>query len=243
MTRQARSQGKELKFDSVKHEYSLGDTILPSVTECIKTFFEPFDGNYWAGYVADRNGKTTEEVLCEWQEKRDWGDKVHKLIENYIKKGKQNKDYPNEVLEAIDFLRSLPDGKKTPEKIVFSTEWMVAGTIDVVIETPEGVMLLDWKTTKNLRMKNSYRQAKAPISHLDDCNYNIYALQLNLYKAIFEQQFGKKVIEIGFVKLPDVGPLEYFRVEDFSHEVDLMMKHWKRCKEQVVAPPTTQQHR
>ncbi len=243
MTRQARSQGKKIQFDSVKHEYRLGDTILTSVTERIKTFFEPFDKNYWADYIADRDGKTREEVLYEWQEKVDWGDKVHKLIESYLKKGKQNKDYPHEVLEAIDFLRSLPDGKKTPEKIVFSEEWGVAGTIDVVIETPEGVILLDWKTTKNLRMENSYRQAKAPISHLDDCNYNIYALQLNLYKAIFEQQFGKKVTEIGFVKLPDVGQLEYFPVPDFSHEVDLMMKHWKHCKEQVVAPPTTPQRR
>ena len=213
----------------MKHEYSLGDTILTSVTDCIKTFFEPFDSDHWADYVADRDGKTTEEVLYEWQEKRDWGTKVHQLIEDYIKKGKQKKDYPHEVLEAIDlidFLRSLHDAKITPEKRVFSVEWRVAGTIDVVIETPEGVILIDWKTTKNLRMENSYRQAKAPINHLDDCNYNIYALQLNLYKAIFEQQSGKKVIKMGFVKLADAGPLEYFSVEDFSHEVNLMMKQF-----------------
>lgn len=227
-------KGKKLKFDSVKHEYSLGDTILTSVTTCIKTFFEPFDRDYWADYIANRDGKTTEEVLYEWQEQQDWGNKVHKLIENYIKKGKLKKDYPNEVLKAIDFLRSLPSAKITPEKTVFSIKWMVAGKIDVVIETPEGVILIDWKTIKKLRMENSYQQAKAPLSHLDDCNYNRYVLQLNLYKTLFEQQFGKKVIGMGIVKLADVGPLEYFPVEDFSREVGLMMDHFMKHRNRIV---------
>jgi len=226
--RKSKLKGKKLKFDPVKHEYSLGDTILTGVTDCIKSFFEPFDRIYWAEYVANRDGKTTEGVLDEWQEKRMQGDKVHKLIQDYIN-GKQNEDYPNEVLKAIYFLQSLQDVKEiTSEKIVYSIEWEIAGTIDVVIETSKGVILLDWKTTKNLRMDNSYRRAKSPISHLDDCNYNLYALQLNLYKSIFEQQFGKKVIEIGFVKLAEGEPLEYFSVKDLSHEIYLMMNHWKQ---------------
>ena len=35
------------------------------------------------------------------------------------------------------------------------------------------------------------------------------------------------MIEMGFVKLANVGPFEYFPVQDFSHEIGLMMEHWK----------------
>ncbi len=216
----------ELKFDPIKHQYLLRGNTLTSVTQCIKTFFEPFDRDYWASYVADRDGKRTEEILYQWEEKRDWGTKIHKFIEDYIN-GKQEKEYPREVLEAINFLRSLPHARMTPEMKVFSEEWMIAGTIDLVIETPEGIMLFDWKTTNNIKMENSFRQAKAPIDHLDDCNYIQYVLQLNLYKALFERYHGKKVVAMGFVKLVDTGPFEYFPVEDFSHEIGLMMEYWK----------------
>ena len=129
---------------------------------------------------------------------------------------------------AIEFLKQFSNEKLTPEMMVYSKEWMVAGTIDLVIETPQGVILLDWKTTKNLRTENSYRKAKAPIDHLDDCNYVKYALQLNFYKELFERQFRKKVIEIGFVRLTNVEPSEYFPVEDLSREVELMMDYWRQ---------------
>ena len=200
-----KAAGKKVKFDPVEHKYSIDGVELTSVTGFIKKFFEDFDRDRWARYVADRDGRMMEEVLKEWQERRDYGKKIHKLIEDHIN-GEQLEEYPNEVFEAIKLLQAIPNAKINSEIKVHSEDWMIAGIIDAVIETPEGIILIDWKTTRNLRMGNSYRQAKDPISHLDDCNYNKFLLQLNMYRALFEHCYGKKVIEMGFVNLPIEGP-------------------------------------
>ena len=221
----------KLKFNESKHEYKLGDKVLPSVTKVIKSFFEPFDKDYWAKFIAMRDSKTKRQVLQDWKVKRDWGSKVHQLIEDHIN-DKRIKNYPNEVSGAIDFLKTFNHKEITSELRVHSNEWLVAGTIDVVLETPEGVILLDWKTTKRpIRKENSFQQAKPPINHIGECNYNVYALQLNMYKALFEEAYGKKVIEIGFVILPESGPVEYFKVPDYSHEVYLMLDHWQNWRD------------
>ena len=221
---------KTIEFDPIEHKYSIDGKRLTSVTEFIKTFFEPFDRDYWANYKAEEQNKTTEEILEQWKTKRDWGSEVHGLIDNHLK-GNQKDNYPVEVIEALKFLELLPKGKIESEIIVHSEELGLAGTIDVAIETPEGVMLFDWKTTSNLRTENSYRQCKSPIAHLDDCNYNVYNLQLNLYKLLFEELYGKKVIEMGFVKLSGDGACEYYPVEDLSRELGLMMDYWNNPSE------------
>ena len=212
----------KLKFNEEKHEYSVNGKVLSSVTEFISTFLEPFDRDYWSKYVADRDCNSQENILKQWEMKRDWGSKVHKLIEDHIN-GEKTEDHHNEVREAINFLKSIPHTKIKSELRVHSEELMIAGTIDVVLETPEGVMLFDWKTTSNLRMNNSFRQAKEPIEHLDDCNYVKFLLQLNLYKLLFERTYGKKVTGMGFVKLARKGEFQYFPAEDLTLEVDLML--------------------
>ena len=74
-------------------------------------------------------------------------------------------------------------------------------------------------------MENPYEQAKSPISHLDNCNYVKYMLQLNLYKALFEKQHDKKVNNMFFVVLSNQNRSTYFPVEDLSNEINLMLKH------------------
>ena len=222
--KKTKATGKKVKFDPVEHKYSIDGVELTSVTGFIKNFFEPFDRDYWANWVANRDGKITEEVLQDWKERRDYGKEIHKLIEDHIN-GKQLAEYPNEVFEAIKLLQALPIVKINSEIIVHSEDWMIAGIIDAVIETPEGIILLDWKTTRNLRMENSYRQAKDPISHLDDCNYNRYLLQLNMYRTLFEHCYGKKVIEMGFVNLPIEGAAKYFPVQDLSNSIKSMIEY------------------
>jgi ATP-dependent exoDNAse (exonuclease V) beta subunit len=214
----------KLKFNESKHEYSLGKRKLPSVTDVISHFFEPFDKDYWAEYKADQRRVSKDTILEEWREKRDWGSKVHSLIEGHIK-GESRKNHSNEVEEAINFLKSTPHSKIESELRVYSPEWMIAGTIDVAMETPEGIMLFDWKTTSNLRMENSFRQCNRPISHLDDCNYSKFILQLNFYKALYEQSYGKKVVGMGFILLSDSEPYKYFHVDDHSEEVNSMIEH------------------
>ena len=215
----------KLKFDEDKHEYKFGDNILSGVTEFIGTFFEPFDKERLSKIVAEREGKTQKQVLQEWIIKRDWGIQVHKLIENHLN-GKKKENYPKEVMDAISFLQSIPHTVASPEKRMYSIDWMIAGTIDIVLENPDGgVTLIDWKTTSNLKMDNPYQNAKSPISHLNDCNYVKYLLQLNMYKTLFEKQYHKNVNKMYFVVLSNEKQSTSFQVNDLSHEINLMLQH------------------
>ena len=40
---------------------------------------------------------------------------------------------------------------------------------------------------------NKFQKGTPPIEHLDDCNFNQYSLQLNLYKHILEKHYGIKI--------------------------------------------------
>ena len=84
----------------------------------------------------------------------------------------------------------------------YRTEWMVwdkelklAGSIDMVFRNPDGTLLIyDWKRCKNIKKDNRFQSSITPcIDHLPDTNYWHYCLQLNTYKAIIEEKYGKKV--------------------------------------------------
>ena len=74
-----------------------------------------------------------------------------------------------------------------PEHLIYLKSHKIAGQSDVVEVVNGKVNIIDFKTNKEIKTE-SYRDWKgvsqkmyAPVAHLDDCNYNHYALQLSLY--------------------------------------------------------------
>ena len=53
-------------------------------------------------------------------------------------------------------------------------------------------MIVDWKRVRNLRTE-SFDPLSYPLDRLPDCNYWIYALQLNLYRYILETEYAHDV--------------------------------------------------
>ena len=52
------------------------------------------------------------------------------------------------------------------------------------------------------------------VSHIPDTNFWHYALQLNIYRAILEKNYGKKVSELYLVRLhPDDVYKNYEKIE------------------------------
>jgi hypothetical protein len=118
--------------------------------------------------------------------------------------------------------------------IPYRTEWMVydeevriAGSIDMVYEDPVGdgsLMIYDWKRTKEIKKTDGFNKFSTTecINHLPDTNFWHYALQLNIYKAIIERNYGKKVTTLMLVCLhPDNKNKDYllFKVPDLHEEV------------------------
>jgi hydroxymethylpyrimidine pyrophosphatase-like HAD family hydrolase len=74
----------------------------------------------------------------------------------------------------------------------------------MVYENPDGTLLIyDWKRCKEIVKENLYgaKALTACIRHLDDTNFWHYALQLNTYKAIIEEKYGRKVVGLCLVCL------------------------------------------
>jgi ATP-dependent exoDNAse (exonuclease V) beta subunit len=115
------------------------------------------------------------------------------------------------------FVADFPDLKP------YRTEWMVyyeelklSGSIDMIFENPDGtIQIYDWKRSQEIVYDNAFGRAITPcISHLPDTNYWHYSLQLNTYKKILEDKYGKTVTGLYLVCLhPDNPTKTYERIE------------------------------
>jgi ATP-dependent exoDNAse (exonuclease V) beta subunit len=77
-----------------------------------------------------------------------------------------------------------------PEHMVYLKSAGICGQSDLVEVVNGKVAIIDYKTNKEIKMQ-SYKdwegisqKMKFPLSHLDDCNFNHYALQLSIYMYI-----------------------------------------------------------
>lgn len=77
-----------------------------------------------------------------------------------------------------------------PEHMVYLKSAGICGQSDLVEVVNGKVSIVDYKTNKEIKMQ-SYKdwegisqKMKFPVSHLDDCNFNHYALQLSIYMYI-----------------------------------------------------------
>jgi len=125
----------------------------------------------------------------------------------------------------IEFIKDTPDLKpyKT-EWTVYNEDVKIAGSIDMVYEHPDGTLsIYDWKRCKDINKINYYNKyAITPcICHLPDTNFWHYALQLNIYKKILEEKYGKKVVDLFLVKLhPNEESYEMIEIPMLDREID-----------------------
>lgn len=203
--------GQTVVFRDDRHTYNIKETgkQLKSCTKFIKIFFPKFDEEFFSKKVAEAKGITPEEVKEEWklirEKATDFGSLIHKFAETYLTKGvilKSNDSRTNQYYDMIKILIDViieeHDEILGVEKIIFSERLGIAGTVDLIMRKGSTICIYDWKTGKGINKENKYKSkneergisstAFKPIIHLDDCNYNRYSLQLNLYKKILIEE-------------------------------------------------------
>lgn len=71
----------------------------------------------------------------------------------------------------------------------------LCGSIDLQLEDDDGnTILIDHKYSKEIKRSNRYEKGLPPFHYMDNCNYNHYTLQLNIYRHILETKYNKNVI-------------------------------------------------
>lgn len=208
----------DIKFIDKSHQYFLNKRLLTSVTTWIHKFQEPFDEDYWSLRKAEELGISQAEMKAEWDainlKSQIKGTCIHNYIENLF----NNKifDFPSsselpkniheEVHEEFIKIRQFIDnfyvdtkGKLIPiknEYVMYDPELGIAGMTDMLFYNVryDYFQIFDWKTNKRLRTESEFgKKLKGPLSHLDDCEMEIYSLQLSTYRYIIERNIPIKL--------------------------------------------------
>lgn len=197
-----------LLFNEEEHRYwykEKPEVRLTSVSTVLDMCEHKFDRDGISKKVAIKRGVTQEEVLAEWDSKRDKaldkGTRYHMMREAQMLTNP--KVYRHEEVDgnksALD-LGNLSEGIY-PELMLYNPFYNLVGTADYV-EVLKGrrFILKDYKTNEKLEF-NSFREFDPvtkrrhpkmflpPVSHIEECNGNRYQLQLSLY-AFFLEEWG-----------------------------------------------------
>lgn len=202
-------------FEEIGHKYTItinDQCIIPtSVTTIIHHHFPPFDADaildkmFNKPLSAKYAGKTKEQIKQEWSDSGTLASKLgtamHADIENFL--NGQVVHQPDSIEHKM-FQKFWKDFTTTyPTVSPYRTEWLVydedkkiAGSIDFVCSTgnKNEVIIIDWKRSKEIKYTNRFQKGFSPFDKLDDCNYNHYRLQLNIYRHMLQSKYGMKVI-------------------------------------------------
>ena len=128
--------------------------------------------------------------------------------------------------------------------VPFRTEWTlwdsetrICGSVDMIFKDPDGTLkVYDWKRSKEIKQSNRFQKGAAEeVKHLDDCNYEHYSLQLNIYKYLIEKNYGFKVTELAIVVFhPSNGDYQKYPVRDLQDIVKRLMYKRIACVQRTV---------
>lgn len=244
-----------ITFSEEQHKYDcieLPEVNFTSVSTLINLYHEKFDSNTHAKRVAEREGVQIEEILAKWAAENlkavTRGTKYHLQQEEKLYKNPKTKRHEthNGYKKAFDIF-SLVEGIY-PELIVYDIEHEIIGTADYVeIFSDNTFIVRDFKTNKELKLKgymefNPFTKTKsekkmfAPLSHIGDCNFNHYSIQLSTYAYLLEQT-GLKLrpngLTINHVLFDnDDNPVDVvnYPVPYLKKEVKALLTHFKKNK-------------
>lgn len=201
-------RGYEIEFFEDSHIYKStinGREIkYTSGTGVIHSCFPPFDPS---GEITKRcalkEGISVEELKAKWKAKGDasckFGTRVHECCED-IELGKTElRNTPLDGREKIVFKHAVGIAQKFRqrldilgvEKIVFSPDLQIAGTIDLFARSRKtgDFVIIDHKTNQTIDTENKWNSfALPPIEHVPDINFYAYSLQLNLYQYLLQRE-------------------------------------------------------
>lgn len=197
-----------LKFTANNHKYTSDDnTDWLSVTSFISNFKQPFDADKIAKKCATSKkskwyGLTPEEIKEAWKAEANrattlgtWYHNQREAdiceINNMERHGHTVPVFKPIEIEGIKHSpnQKLKDGIY-PEHMVYLRSAGICGQSDLVEVINGQVHITDYKTNKEIKVEGFTnwegvtQKMSPPVSHLDDCHLNHYALQLSMYMFI-----------------------------------------------------------
>ena len=241
-------------FNASDHSYKSIDADgiqWVSVTSLVSNFKEPFDSKSVAQRVAKSKkskwfGISPEKIIELWDSESNraitLGTFYHNQRESDIcsLSSIEKEGLPIPVYKPIEegSVKKAPEQKLTdgiyPEHMVYLKSAGICGQSDLVEVYNSKVDIIDYKTNKEIKTESFKdwegisKKMLFPVSHLDDCNFNHYSLQLSIYMYIILKHNPKLQagdIYIHHVTFEEEGKDEYgYPVTKYSLEGDPIVK-------------------
>ena len=112
----------------------------------------------------------------------------------------------------------------------------IAGQIDLLIKSGNDIYIADHKTNKKIDLKGFYNSStrsteklKYPLGTLDNCNFNVYQLQLSTYAWMLQKINPNFVIKDLILNHYDHdGKNTLYHCTYLKDDVEKMLKHFAR---------------
>ena len=243
-----------VSFEEAGHVYTDKEDGFKykSVSGFLAGFKEEFDKKGISKNIALSTGVSQSSIIAEWDKKRDdailHGNTIHKELEDYAMHGKCSNPMIAECAKEVEKIIG-PYYRSFAEIIFWNKKYRICGTSDRSVlrcNTPNAILdIFDYKTNleRGIYFSSSkydkygnYKHYKKfyfePISHLEDCNYNHYALQLSTYAYMAMLTYGVKIGRLGLIfirvvdgkYIPEYIPVPFLLMEvkamlDFNHKL------------------------
>jgi hypothetical protein len=200
-----------LKFEEKEHKYTSldpNDSVdWISVTSLIAKFKEPFDSVTTAEKVSKNKkskwyGIKPELIVKAWDDERDRANKLGTWYHNQREGDVLSLETISRSGIELPIIKPIIENNVKlsphqqlvpgiyPEHFVYLKSAAICGQSDRVEVVGEYVDITDYKTNKEIKTKGFVnwegisKKLLKPVSHLDDCELNHYALQLSMYMYI-----------------------------------------------------------
>jgi len=218
------SDDGHITFYPETHEYfdAFGNKFQ-SVTTALKKFF-PFEDREIAERVREMPGsiyfgQDVDKILSTWEATAPCGTGLHGACERWITTGEIIEDEHRAGAQNFaEFMSGLcPRSELHSESIVYDARIKIAGTLDILQETEEGLALWDIKTSRKI----------------DDMKLLKFSMQLELYRRFSERNYGCRVRTRGIVwfegyfRNPSARPRIIDPIE-CRREVDALIEHRRK---------------
>jgi len=238
-----------VQFDEESHTYTIDGVVAPrSITGLLHQYENQFDperamsamqnGRFWDSTCEDLEmrglGVTKKDFLDRWAKAgeigRMRGHLLHfhcECLANAVPVREPHSPDFQQAQKIFNLFLEMGMRPYRTEVNIFHVGLRCGGQPDLLLLDSRGrIVIVDWKRTKRLSMENDHATLKYPLTHLPDCSYYRYSLQVNLYRYILESEYsmtvGSMFLAVCHPDLPAARLVEVPRVDD---EVHALVEH------------------
>lgn len=118
----------------------------------------------------------------------------------------------------------------------------VAGQIDLLIKDGNDIIIVDYKTNKEIKKhsyfdKNKFSRImmKYPLNNIEDCNFYHYSLQLSTYAYLLQQIKPElNIKKLMLIHIDHNDKITEYTVDYLKNDVERMLKHYKKLLKQTT---------